>query len=191
MWDNQQDAHMRASGTVVRFNGKPVYIKDVQTEGGELLVNFVYLLTGRKSTARLSDELWNWKPVPTGFVNTGDKVFYVQRKPVRKWKQGLSRDNCSVFPKALGMQEMFKSKQFGRTVMRDYPSYKEAFAKVRSEGGQVAFHPDLAISRSKVGPIYLLYRTDTVGWLEQGELILGDDWSFLKEIVQEVVNANA
>jgi hypothetical protein len=188
MWDDLNDAQMRANYTVVRLHGRPVYITRVRSDAG-IYAEYMDLLSGDAGKLPIKDPGWDWSPVPTGFVNAGSRVYYVQRKPCRKYKQGLSKDNCSVYPQARNM-DVFKTKQFGQTVMRDYPSYAEALASM-SVPRQVAFHPDFALSRSKVGPVYLVYRTDVVGWYEAGEIVLGDEWKFLKELVSEVTHVNA
>jgi hypothetical protein len=192
MWKDLNDAQMRANFTVVRYCSCPVYITSIKVSAaGGLLACFLHLSNSEKGEAHLEDPGWDWSPVPTGFVNTGKSVFYVQRVPVRKYKHGLSKENISVTPSRMGLLDIFKTKQMGDTICRRYPGYEEAMAAVTTTSCQVAFHPDFALTKTGLGPVFLMYRVDTVGWYEGGKIVLGNEFKYLKELVQEVTHVNA
>ena len=194
MWDNYDDARMRAVGCVVRYDGAPVYIHDITHDLNASVTN---LLTQEAQAIKLSAKKWDWSPVNTGFVNMGPKCVYVYRRPVRKWKQGLHRDNCKMsFPNRdnrVHAGEMLKSREFGRTVAGDFPSFKKVFAamvKGRDGKGRVesrAFSKEFGLTRSDLGLVWLLHRGKKVGWYEEEHLRLGEGCMHLIQSYEEVV----
>ena len=187
MWNDLHDAQMRANNTVVRFNDKPVYIKRIEPLNGEITAFFIYLLNGQSNNAPVMDARWNWKPVPTGYVNTGMGAVFLMRKPVRKWKQGLAADNVQFnHVMRVGTNQLLRSRNMGRMIVRDYPSFDEAREKL-AEVRSCAFHPEFALVRMDIGPLYLNYRGDVVGWFEKDEVVLGEEYRYLNELIQEVM----
>ncbi len=199
MWDNREDARMRSVESVVRYDNLPVYIRDIVDDPPGLKVQFTYLLKQKTELKDIKDELFDWSPVPTGNVNTEHGMLYLCRRPVRKWKQGLHRDNMRVVDtgqvkKMIMNGHLLRSREFGRTVMRDYPSYEEAFQHV-SDGkdarGRVidgrAFSPNFGLERTDLGLLWLCYRGERVGWYEKGRLRLGEGREYLIQSYEEVV----
>lgn len=194
MWDNYEDARMRCSGSVVRYEGKPIYIHEVT---GDLHIKFTSLLSQRQKTVKLDDPKIDWKPVPAGFVNTGGTMAYVCRRPVRKWKQGLHRDNIHVVEgdrrHRLRYADLLRSREFGRCAMRDYPKFDNAMEAVaagkdaKSKVLARAFSPEFGLTRTELGLVWLVYRGDRVGWYEKGHLRLGEGKEYLIQSYEEAV----
>jgi hypothetical protein len=172
-----------------------MYIVDLTQN---LAVHATNLLTQLTVVEPLNSENWNWKPVPLGYVNTGPQAVYVFRRPIRKWKQGLHRDNMGVGNRAdlapirLRHADILRSRELGRCIQRDYPSFEDA-SKAVMEGdarGKVAsrsFHPEFSLERNELGLLWLAYRGTRVGWYEKGHLRLGEGMQHLIQLYEEVV----
>lgn len=183
MWNRAEDAHMRLAGTIVLFNGEPVYVTRVNPDHKVL---FCFLSTGKKGEAAWEADAWDYRPVKTGFVNLGREMFFVERVPVRKWKQGLHRENTAVYPERPGIFDIIRTKEFAACIKRDYPSFKDVMRALRNGSADSrAFHPLWGLQKTPLGLVWVCYKKETVGWFEGGKLKLGDGFQFLKESAEE------
>lgn len=187
MWDNQGDAQMRTAGSIVRWKGDPVYIKEVYiNDNRKVAARMVNLRTGKQHRSILASKDWDWTPVPTGFVNVRSRTFYVSRVPIRKWKQGLHRDNVKIVPQNPGGRDIIRTAEFAACVRRDYPSFEECMTRLDDKiAVSWAFHPEWAVERDPSGLTWLLHRSRKVGWLQDDEAKLGEEYGYLKESYAE------
>lgn len=190
MWDRPEDAEMRLNGCVVLFDKKPALVEKVASKLEGLFVSALMLEDGMKISVRITDERWDWKPFRTGYVNFGGKTYFIERCPVRKWKQGLHPDNIRVTPDTGGMNQLVRTKEFVQSLQKAYPSMQDCLRRVRDRVVQgQAFSQLFAITQPEVGPPFLEYMGMTVGWAEGDELKLGPEFTFLKESLQEALEA--
>lgn len=193
MWDRREDAEMRLKGCVVMYNNRPVIIQEISvSRDGRIKAHYIVLHTGDAGAATLDNPLWNFKPFRTGYVNYRDKAYFVERTPVRKWKQGLHPDNIHLTPElpggvALGL---IRSPEFAASLNRDYPPLNACLVMLETKAvTSVAFSPLFCLSTPEIGPPFLEYMGTQVGWVEARQLKLGDEFHFLKESLAESLEA--
>lgn len=187
MWDNQEDARMRLLNSVVRFKDQAVTITDINAG---LTVYFTYLATGNASKAAIESRDWDWSPVPTGYVNTNRHAVYVERMPVRKWKQGLHRDNTKIRGEGQRLidRDIIFSKHFAQTVKMKFPKYKDALKDVTNNKYKSrAFSLHYSLDRDEIGLLWLMYRGFKVGWYAGEIFQFGDGFGYLQEELDNAI----
>lgn len=106
------------------------------------------------------------EPVKLGYVNLPRTCQYTYRIPVRKYRQGLSRENFGVGENRFAKGINYDSPRVAKTIMGDFPTLLECVESLMNrETEQIAFHRFWAIRRSKQ-PFALYYKGQEVGKLE-------------------------
>jgi hypothetical protein len=183
-------AYQRLDSTVVRINKEAVYIQFL--EGWHC--NIIVLATKKNYKADIRKVPLDLNPIPLGYINRRNEAIYLTRKPLRKYKQGLSRDSLVV--KAIGEAKMamrnkgdiLLSPELSKCVDNIYPSLTEAFNSVEIEKAQsVAFSRVFAINRSELfQDVYeLLYKNRVIGSINREGIDLESRYLFLKEMLEE------
>src|SRR5687767_4564429 len=87
LFANADDVRHRLGGSIIRFMGKPVYVRDTDkfTINGFFLDN-----VGRAFSAEVDDENLDFSSPPLGYVNTETYCGFVSRIPARRFTQGLN-----------------------------------------------------------------------------------------------------
>lgn len=201
MWDdiNVNDAQMRLAGCVVRYSNTPVYISRVFESGGDVFCEFNKLgeMDEGHRRRKVNDENWNFKPVRLGYVNLRGETFFVERAPVRKWKQGLHPDNIHIVPDFRdGRKGILTTMALRSCINGDYPSIETAVDRINNKWISHAFHRFYALSVTKTRWLYNLgYRGVHVGTYNHGLGLAGfkldQSYQFLNEELQEVLHAKA
>jgi hypothetical protein len=149
-----------------------------------------------------------FRPFPLGNVNINGSVVYTERTPTRNTNQGLrdrSLFSLAVSPvpnlssglkrKGSSINEVslsVYSKELYTTMLGIYPSAEEileAFKDPSVINTGVAFNREFSIFRGPLGMLFLCYRNEGIGLLDQGDLssvIIGRDYYFLKETIEEL-----
>lgn len=184
-------AATRLVGTFVRLmTGQPIQVNDISTIKGT--VNYTDLRTGLDANTHL-DEV-NTCPMPLGYYNFKGGVYYMSRKPTRKYRQGLSSANINIVARngePVRYAAVFNAVCFCDTVEGKYPSFKRAleilgnkpvnpFSKVQHTDA-IAWHRFWAMSVDN--KVY--YRGKHVGYLEAGKVCLSSKYLYLKESLEE------
>lgn len=158
-------------GTVIRYKGLPVLVKDVLDHETIMIQNYVDKLLHK---ADIGSEDVDYEPFSLGFVNAPLGVYYISREPTRQFRQGLCTENMAI-RRVNGIDLMdnegfinnFRRLGDGVTltalVKGIYPSLKDAkealdkgVAKVR------AFSRGFAVDAAG----RLIYKTNVVGLLD-------------------------
>lgn len=167
--------------SMVRIKNTPVIIGNTDGFGAELY----YPLNSKSSYIKdIRNIELNIEPVELGFLNYRDKVTYLRRSPQRRWKQGLSIGSV-VSPVN---KTVFYSKSFSNIVVNRYPSLEEC-DKLLKENKKIscAFHRKWALKKGVQCPS-LLYRGRVVGTYYEGKFYLTDNFKYLEESLEEVLN---
>jgi len=206
-YENIHDAQMRLSGTVVLYDGDPVYIRDIgQKDPGDPKddVFRVYAeklpRTGRDNLAEMrkfiSSKKFDMAPFPMGFINRGGYAYYATRTPRRQQKQGLSEGTFfTTVPgfenekAGLSFGNAVQSREFVDCIKGVYPSMEDAVKSIISgEAKSVGISRTYALvgDRSLDGLIYLYHKSEKVGFILDGTLKLSKSAVCLKESLREV-----
>lgn len=153
----------------------------------------------------------NFRPFPLGMMNTVAKdkngkvvdceTVYLERQPNRVTQQGLIRTMIYVTPVNAAMTRSPKpinynfdlwSEDFHDCIMADHPSIDECMSKLTNHSfanEAAAFHRYFAIVRGPIGMLFLSYKGDIVGLLDNNNLssvTMDRDYRYVKETVDDL-----
>jgi hypothetical protein len=141
-----------------------------------------------------------FRPFPLGMVNIGKNCIYTEWQPTRSTYQGLTRGNVTEHFVTLGNQPQkirsganyinTQGVEFRDCIVGDYPSAKDCLKNLSSgeyENEAVGFHRNFAFARGPIETLFLVYKTEVIGWLPEadtGKIILGKKFHHMKESVE-------
>jgi hypothetical protein len=192
-----EDAQQHLLNSVILFDGRPVYVRDIYTtdDGLNTCLRFlprmadeihVSLFDPRIETKELGSRL--------GYMNIGGRTgaMYVRRIPARQYKQGLVRQNVLVggdrrSGSAYRFDDAMRQGSFVDMMTRVYPTYEAAYQTLKDqpELPSIAFSPEFAIVRQELGFFLLEYKGEQVAWGDPKMLKLPSQFSYLKELLNK------
>lgn len=183
-YESEEDVKLRLHNSLVRKGEHPVYVQAVDSKE---VVTIHNVFTGRKE--RVNVEELNLSPVPLGYVVSEDVVYYVTRKPTRRYKQGLTSDNMVVKEVLRNRHTRLPINDKGlcNAVMGIYPSIEEAFQGCRNGEDIVPFSREWAVANYK-DDLCVLHKGDVVGYVGDESVMLSPDKYYLKESLMEALN---
>lgn len=201
MYNTAEEVSMRLLNTYISDDeGHPVYVCEVIDEeyvrvkplnplGGFDEHGDIVLLQGL-----------DLRPARLGFINWQGSALYLQRAPLRKYKQGLSSQSLLVDDSPTrGRKDsvMECGLPFINMWRGIYPSFEEALDMVLRMGVlSCSFHRDWAIQRGIMpyenSSLFLRYKNhERVGGVSSDQrLELNNQRSYLKEALWEATNGN-
>lgn len=168
----QQDYQARLDNCICRYKGKPVRLR-VMERGRFLCSRLTQRRMGPGDEFEIEgeDEFLDVSTIPLGYCQVSpDTVYYVTRRPLRRWKQGV--DDEGVLWRTLGDQPVRASlftENVEAMILGVYPSLEEVIQKFQKDGvsQQAAISRDVALRYDgNMQLIYVYYRGDEVGWMQ-------------------------
>lgn len=196
MWyQTLDDARLRLSGTVILFDGKPVFIDAINyaNDSDDIVLSGLSLpkFTPNEPIS-LHDPRWEAFDFPLGFMNTSYHAYYLSRRPVRRNRQGLSNDNMNA-TRADGQygqhfRELIEDPGFCDMFSNTYPTVREAEVRLRATDAQsAAFHKTLALVKDPTGVLKLSYKGRLVGYGSPKEgFRIPSEFKYLRETLEAV-----
>lgn len=187
-------AGSRLRDSIVSHNGLPVYVMSVDNDGLCRLYNTeVY---GERDYGYVPLDELDLTPINLGYVNAdlygfGEKrAYFIQRTPKRRdWRQGLRETSLIIDGEGsrAGVAKLLSC--LTQTMKGDYPSIDDACSMLDKGSPIVAFSRKFAISSDGA----LMYKRHKVGTLNKltKEVLLLDNFFFLKEFLEEALNEKA
>lgn len=196
-YESDRDIELRLKGSVVMYDKRPVLIADVLGNG---IVRAVDILADEGKTVKVVDLDLSPSSAKLGYViGEGGELYYASRRPARKFKQGLTRENLFTFeamnkPNDKDMAALIRqggrphfnpgSTHVARTIMGQYPSLEKAFTDVRAgKRKAMPFSREWAVA-DKDHELCLLFRGDVVGYVGDNSVKLLPEYFYLKESLQ-------
>lgn len=169
-------AESRLSDSIVRIakTNEPVLVESVDMDTGSVRCHV--LRDGTLTFVELDD--LNFKPVPLGWCNMRLGATYLARIPKRRdWRQGIRAETC--FSSRVEYRRI-PHEDLSKCIRGEYPAFKELNAK--PWGGRL-----IAWSRKWASNGLRVYygNLGAVGELRNGEVVLDEEYSFLKESLQK------
>jgi hypothetical protein len=181
-----QDLTMRLGESLIRYRGKPAYVRG--NDGRNL-----YLLLTRsqeETVIRLPDESIDVRPVPLGYVNGNSKCWFVTRSPERRYKQGLTARTINISGPRMSMpvSSFITCLGFAKCILNEYPDYANALKSVLRSNGSKAFSRRFALQYDKdLKEVALLHRGKRVGMLDGNKPVLSSANKYLQEELESAV----
>lgn len=140
-----------------------------------------------------------FRPFPLGMCNFGGKTYYIERHPQRHTQQGLIQS--MTFQTLIRLEDMNKvssnyvnilSYEFVDCVLGNYPSFDDCCKNLLNPdiaNDSAAFHRHFALCRGPAETLFLVYKTDVVACIPNGDnsvVRLSSKFGYLKEVVEEL-----
>lgn len=187
-YESSRDVELRLRHSVVMCNERPVMVMDVQSVSRVMVQD---ILSGNHFETDVDKLDLQPSHAPLGYVMAGDDVYMAYRKPVRKYKQGLTNDNLLVKGVLQKRPEMlrrrpinFASRELAKTMVGDFPDIGKAFKLVREgENKIVPFSRDWAVAEED-GDLCIVFRGEVVGYATDNSVKLLPERFYLKESLE-------
>lgn len=151
---NIRDVKRDVVGTLVLFKKKPVFIRSATEEAnGDILIRYMDV-----ETSKLETQVLNFKELSpirgrVGMINDASGgVYYITRRPVRKFYFGLNWENSKIGRVCEGQSEYdygdikdFRSKGWMEALNNDYPSLSKALSIAKQFKRGCAFDKQFAV----------------------------------------------
>lgn len=205
MYDSADEANNRLAGTIVSYDGEPVYIRDAQNhaDGCIRLSMIPHPFNGSATRKRIDSPAFNkFRPIPLGFCNFftpgGNRhVTWCERTSPRSRRQGLCSDNVRMITLSPGgsggmrgirLEGAFSgSDAFREMVTGQYPSF-DLVLRTLVPDSSIAVSREFALRRGKMNLVTLHHKLEEVGVVFRGQLFLSNDHQFLMETIVEERN---
>lgn len=188
VFERDQDAAMRLNGCVVMYAGEPVYVMEAGKK------NSLVCDLDEKEQVKVATNDLDLSPVLIGNVQMGNHHIYLQRIPIRRWKQGLHRENLDIgktlFAKLnIPMPRIdVCTKAFKKAIKGEFGKPMDVMRKVMN--GDIlsgAINRHWAVAKIN-GVDRLFYKDQLVGFVDDGEITISKKYFFLKEDLLGVLN---
>lgn len=196
-YESDKDIELRLNGSVVMYKQRPVLVQGVMGNG---VVRVTDIIADTNADVKVGELDLDPSSMKLGYVLAEGKLFFAQRRPVRKFKQGLTRDNLFVFdalekPNDKDMIGIMRggggrphihpgSAAFARSILGEYPDVGTAFTKVREgKAKALPFSREWAVA-DKDDELCLLFRGDVVGYVGANSVKLNREHFYLKESLE-------
>ena len=184
-------ARGRLVGTLVRFAGEPVVVREVERNEGSFTLQAKRISDGQYVTARIED--FDLSPVPLGYIQVDDEAVYAERCPQRRWKQGLTLDNMLNLRNGLGRTREgcpeLGYKPLRDTILNVYSSLQEAVEGViKGTVKSKPFSRRFSVGINGDNILALYYRGRETGFVDKGEIFLNKEQHYLVEELLEALN---
>lgn len=172
------DCQQRLAGCVILLNQRPFYIIEAKTHKD--VEGYDILLRDKKVVVDLTANCVSSPRV--GYCNYENRAVYITRKPIRRIRQGVCRENLASSRGTVSSDNLV-SKDFGRMFLNQYPSLEEVYDTVvkKQERYSMAFSRDFSIDND--GEVY--YQGHHVGRIDEKLTVtFAGKFSCLKELYE-------
>lgn len=197
-YENAHDAQMRLRGTVVLYEGSPVYIREIREGDGDSILRVMFdhlpiTVKGVETAAKrkfISSKNFDIAPFKLGYVNAPTGAFYCTRFPNRVQKQGLCSENFSAKTnngKDISFGTFTTTKEVVAMVNGDYPTFDVAL-RALGKSPAVAFSRDFCVQKDEILDelVHIYHRGEKVGARLNNSVVLGKKFQCLKEGLGEL-----
>lgn len=206
LYNTEKDLQARLHGTICRYDNVPVYVSVISSKEIRLYEPQVMLISRTKEAVpikaiRPTDELFDISSPEIGYMNyefatelnpksyvgeklpntlTGNLVAYVQRSPVKQWKQGVYPDAVlwtdirgKQFNPGVNWTQLFYSNGMVSMIKMEYPAVPVAVHKLSrmhdERWKQIAVSKDVALEKTDSDVIQVHIKRENVGYIIPGE----------------------
>lgn len=219
-YETHEEVKARLEQTVVMYDNEPVYIAQVlmpKDEDGKEIARVIYrplplgigagkapepkfddngrLLPQEKGVRKyLSSRKFDLTPFKMGYMNWKGNAVYVERVPMRQYKQGLSagttmfNDIYGYRYDGINFNHAIASPAFVDMVKGKYPTFKDAGAMINDKTKSVAISRNFAfVIDTDLEALFLYHNNVKCGFAFKGDanLRIAPKFHFLKEEMEE------
>jgi hypothetical protein len=191
-YQTENDLSARLHGTICRYKDQPVYVyvdgKNLHLKHPVTRIDIIQIKWDDPDFDISSPELGYFNLLTLSDRSPKNRVFYAERQPVKKWRQGLNPNvlhysdiegdpDKSHIP-GMPQDHWLADQGFYDMLTNEYPSLNKAFDILEAETfstkygiyscKEIAISKDTAIQKTKSGVYQVFYKCDNVGWVAPG-----------------------
>jgi len=187
LFETLDDANRRLASTVIRFDGKPVYVLRIRESCD---IEMFDMLSQKNIVGHYTkqEKLIDIHPVTLGYVNIGGCAIYTWRMPSRRSKQGLHQESLHMH-KNIGA-DVLASLALAKTIINNFPTIEDCVDLLTTKAvEEIAFHRKFALYRSR-NTFGIRYKGDKlIGYLGKDNIIrMSPGMGYLDSLLREVVD---
>jgi hypothetical protein len=173
-------ASSRLDGTCIRDSqGNLIYVHHV---GGSRTVSCFDIKSLESKSLRLSD--LDATPIPLGMAQVSEHAYFLHRKPVRRYRQGISWDNLSGYTGPALPRDHSAYRILLQPVENVYPNWETALLMLEDRYKTVAISRNFALT-DKGLVLYRQTKDSQCGKLTKSNRVsLDPSFEFVKELFQ-------
>lgn len=198
-----EDRNARLHNTVCMYDGEPVYVstRDVGGQNTSLKAHEVFITPLKQmensskdpviKTVSYTDDKFSTRGMRLGYVNVKNDCVFVTRRPGQQTRQGLSVDQINIVINGNSQGNATRLSIFqpevAYTILGEYPSWQEAYARVKGDAVSCAFDRMFAFARLGRRSYSILLRGLTVGHFDgqHATLFAGRETRLIKKALTE------
>lgn len=194
-YESMRDVELRLKNSVVMCGGRPVIVTNVASIKDVIIQD---ILNESEASVKIADLDLAPSSAPLGYIMKGDKLLMGMRKPVRKYKQGLTTENMLTWDVAepptdeqlcrgLPTQIRAYDKAVGKCILGAYGDIGDVFKSVRDGDKRFApFHRNWAVAMMD-DDLSILHRGRLAGFITDTSVRLLPECFFLQESLSEAL----
>jgi len=181
------DLRMMFDNTLIRYKDEPVFIHRLYEDK---IAECLFIGNQEEKIIHILDKGFNFTPISAGYVNVRGNTVYLRRIPMRKYKQGLSKeciealieagdfDSAAVYDDCRRQVASLKAKCLYNMAKKVYPSLEEAIASFEDKAVSVAFDRQFCVTRN--GLLRFKHMHVGVVNLDNAKITFQEDKAYLK-----------
>jgi len=181
-YDNASDANLYLRDTLVKYKKELVTVAGVDND----MMTSVYDSKGSVRHIHISE--LDLTPIKLGYIFhvQENKAYYVERKPQRQWRQGLTAGACSIKNRTQNMYLDFHAAGvISKQLAKDrYPTIHRAFRIAKLKRTEVPFTHSFSVDYAGL----VRYKTLAIGTWNRSSISLMDNFSYLKDTIEDYMN---
>lgn len=193
-YDTLEDAKAKLEATMVYYDGKAVYVKQMQEREGGIIWCDIRQNGGRSACwVELTDPKLNFTQYNIGYTNADGIAVWWGRRPQKQFKQGLRGEQVvqhASNPQFYHAVSFVYCSPIIQMMENHYPSLEECEKRLKDQdAAAIAFHKNFAASYDKLHrDLILEYRGRAIGVAHKlKDFDLADDYKYLTEALKEAV----
>lgn len=163
--------------SVCIHKNKPYYIHSINPKHVALCTS---LMDQTRVSLPIDEESFTAPTQRLGYVNIHGGFIYTSRKPIRRYKVGISSENFQYKAGDVGFAhgmahakdvlKTLSSKELGNCILGKYPKFREAIESIVVGDGGVAFDRQFAVDAA----FQILYKNSVVGSVKKNAKTVKD-----------------
>lgn len=164
--------------SVCIYKNKPYYIHDISPKHQALCTN---LMTQEQEKLPISEDTFTAPTQRLGYVNIHGGLLHTSRKPIRRYKAGISKENFVIKTGHTGflhgsghakdVLNTLSCVELSNCILGKYPKFKEAMERVLGGVEQgVAFDRQFAVDKN----LQIAYKNSIVGTVKRNAKTVAD-----------------
>lgn len=195
---NINDLRQYMDGSFVLYDGVPGIVFADRDGDGKSVTFTPIVMNGvpfkpKSKKIDITDDKFSCRKIDLGYVQYGSNAVYVQRNPLRMYKQGIVRSHLHVSdPYIFNGVDICNHSSFAECVLGKYISYEKAINFVEGHNkdrASYAFSRHFAVAKLERGLNVLKYMDNTVAACIKGKWQMKHNTPFKDRLVHLIKEA--